>query len=244
MPENEPPTKSEPVIFITMDTNLKKLLSSEHATEKPKAMRDLLRNPTIVAATISVIGTALVGAIISGIIQERSKENELALTAYKEHTTAQLTAINDVFELIGKYLNAADNMIQVTGPRFHPKRPTQAEQQQLTKDIQRLLSQTTEFDAEWQRRREAIGYLLAYHAEGAAPVKDAWNRVKQGAETYYLCALKRLDAYNRGEQLTVEPIPCQQEKIAFANEIETLRNALQNDRKFPWKTTTRILGIF
>src|SRR4051794_37183811 len=86
--------------------------------------KKLLREVVVIGAIITAIATLITATVgfvtmlVGSNLQERNKRNELALLAYKDFAADQTAAAKIVYEAVGNYLTATEDLIRAKSPLF------------------------------------------------------------------------------------------------------------------------------
>jgi hypothetical protein len=103
--------------FTRLANELLKLRNKGSSSDQPKQQLEVLANSTVLAAIVTVLGTVIAGTFISGVIQDRSKKkNELELQSKRDYLKSQVDVDSKAYDLIGRYVAAADDLITITKP--------------------------------------------------------------------------------------------------------------------------------
>jgi hypothetical protein len=192
-------------------------------------------------AAITVVLGGILGTIVTGMIQVGMKDREFqqawlktrgdqAITAYKEHVTAQVKAVEGALLLIGQMQSSADNLIILTEPRFNPEgtQPVRAQRIRQRDEIKK------EFNAQsldWRAKRELTGFLLVYYHRDAQSVREAWERSKESVDRFRLCAANWETSKPFG---TVTRDACGPERSQLTSTLLGLEGVLRESSAYAW----------
>jgi hypothetical protein len=203
--------------------------------DKPKPWWERLLNASAITAAVTVLGAGVLGNWIAATVQNRSKERELALLAYREYLNAELAVVKNACQLLGGYLSASENLIFMTGPAFHSRNYTGDQLKQLEAQKQEMRKEHNTLDAQWRRERASLGLLMSYYHEGRKEIGQAWRNVEVTADQYNLCATQWSSTHPEATEEELRPAPCQKERDAAQEAIELLNQLLESARTYMWE---------
>src|SRR5688572_22675299 len=96
---------------IDHERHIAEILKLREARAEEKSALDMWLNSNVLTAVIGVLGTALLGAWVSGIIQERSRTNELARSAQEATLASQNATVKQILERLSAFLTATDDLL-------------------------------------------------------------------------------------------------------------------------------------
>ena len=201
-------------------------------SDKPKHRLEVFANSAVLTAVVTVIGTAIAGTIISGCIQDRAKRNELELQAQRDYLRSQVDVDSKAYDLVGRYVAAADDLITITKPRF------QEDFYIVWKN--KITSDYDSADTEWRRTNRTTGHLLSYHHYGQSNVAEAWKALGNEVDAFASCATQFFSKHSYGareEEMT--PRPCSPENERISARLEKFRAAIETGRVLFWDDRLR-----
>ncbi len=144
-------------------------------------------NSTVLATLIGVVGTGVLGAWVTGLVQDRSKENELARAAQEERLSSQNTVITKVLDRVGALVSSTDDLLTtVNNVNSESGRPAEEvkELQAWKLGVRRTRD---EADAVWRNEKRSLGYSMLYQFDNHAEIDKAWRSVIQVSDAFEQC---------------------------------------------------------
>lgn len=190
-------------------------------------------NSAVVATFIGVVGTGVLGAWVTGLVQDRSKENELARTAQEERLTSQNTLITKVLDRVGALVSSTDDLLAtVNNVNTEEGRPTR-EVNELQEWKLRIRKTRDDADAAWRNEKRSLGYSLLYQFDNHAGIDTAWRNVIQVSDIFEQCT-RGWYTQNAasGTELPSDRI-CMEERQKLESAIEGLLKAVVASRTGP-----------
>jgi hypothetical protein len=156
---------------------------------KEKASRlETWLGSSVLAALIGVVGTGMFGVWLSGLIQDRAKNNELQRTADQQKLTDQNAVVIRILGLVAAQSSAIDDLLTTVNNSYADDRFRGAELGKLTgwKENIRIAHDTA--DSNWRREQITAGYTLLYVFDGNVEVVAAWTALTTAADAFETCA--------------------------------------------------------
>jgi hypothetical protein len=201
--------------------------------DKPRWQRFL--ESTGGAALITVVLGGLAGGIITHRYQQKSKEKELALVAYKEYLDQEQETARRAYEIIGNCVSSSENLIILTSPAFDLDRFTGADRNEVKKKVVSLREQYNNSDAQWRSEREKLRLLFAYYHPGQPKIVESWSGVQQSLTDYMGCARTWQNQHPKATDDDSRSA-CLDEKKALGTRLDDLSRSLQESRHYAWQT--------
>jgi hypothetical protein len=194
-----------------------------------KTDRSLLQawlNSTVLTALVGVVGTGMIGACVSGAIQDRSKQNEIELQARQAQQAARAATMNRVLEVLGTNISAADDLLVTVSNVY-------AEDRHSTEDLPTLRKWKADValardaaDAAWRQQRRSLGYMLLYHFDNDADVAKTWREMISRSDGFERCTWEWYTANARAGTDEVLDMICGAERLAYEDAVEGLTAAV------------------
>lgn len=187
-------------------------------------------NSTVLATLIGVVGTGVLGAWVTGLVQDRSKENELARAAQEERLTSQNTIITKVLDRVGALVSSTDDLLAtVNNVNSEEGRPAR-EVTELQDWKLRIRKTRDEADAMWRNEKRTLGYSILYQFDNHSRIDTAWRNVIQVSDTFEQCTRGwYTENASIGTDLPTERI-CTDERRKLEDGIEDLLKAVVESR--------------
>ena len=189
----------------------------------------------VTATVLALLGTAGAGNWIAGRVQDRSRQQELALVSYKEFLAKEIEVVTAAYELTGGYLSASEDLIYLTGPAFDPVRFPEAAREKLEAQKQKLRDGCNTVDAEWRKKRESLGLLMAYYHPGRPGISGAWRQVQEAVDGFNACAVAWTVKHPQATAEELAGAPCGKEKAHVRERIDELNRRLDEARGYLWE---------
>jgi hypothetical protein len=194
-------------------------------------------------ALITVVLGGIVGSAITALVQSGLKEREFqqawlkargdqALAAYQQYAESELKTVEKSYDLIGRMLAAAENLISLTEPRFDLAAFAGEDQVRVREQRLALRREYNEADATWRRNREVLGLLMAYYHPGGPQVRAAWRSVQDAVDGYAACALAWYTAHREPSD---SQGACRTEQQRVQQALDGLNGAIESARQYPWE---------
>lgn len=144
-------------------------------------------NSAVVTTLIGVAGTGVVGALISGRIQERARQNELSVASAKEAQAARVEIVGRILEVVGRNLSATDDLLVTVSNAYAADRIPEAERPKLAQWKQSLAERRDKSDSEWREVRRNLGFSLLYRFNGDTDIATRWQAIIAASDAFERC---------------------------------------------------------
>jgi len=206
------------------------------APETPKRLIEVLSGSSVITALVTVIGTAIIGNAVAGAIQDKSKKNEIALTAFRENQAAQVAVVTEAYQLLGKYVAASDDLITLTDAYFNrADYPSAEAKKRLESWINEVRSNHDQVDRAWREKKYSLGYLLAYHHSGKRSIAQAWTILVQSVDKFGECSRGWLQEHGEGTSRLHPTRPCAEPFSEVEQNSFALTQSLEADHRYLWE---------
>jgi|GEM_PF-3401127 len=232
--------------YLALTTQvIQRQLNESSKSDPPKTFWAAFREPTVVAALITVLIGGIAATIITGIIQSTTREREFeqawlksrgdqALVSYKEYLDQERDLITRTYTSIGNCISASDRLTNLTrkvwrGPFVEP-----AAVEKQRKDIRDNYNQNS---AKWHGESQEIGLLMGYYHPSSTNVVASWAAVKKAVDDYVDCAE---DWYNKHPPTKKAPADeevsgaCKPKYDTLLGELQSLTKSLESARRYAW----------
>jgi len=243
--------------YLTLTASvIQRQLNPAPPSDPPKTFWMAFREPTVVAALITVLIGGIAATLITGIIQWRAaarefKQGEMArdrefeqawlksrgdqaLVSYKEYLDQERELITRTYSSIGKSISAADRLTGLTRGVWRGSFVEPAAVEKQKKDIRDNYNQTS---AKWHGEAQEIGLLMGYYHPSSSSVTNSWDSVQKAVDSYVDCAQDWYDKHPatkpapRDEEVTGA---CRQKYEALLGELHSLTTSLESARRYAW----------
>jgi hypothetical protein len=179
-------------------------------------------NSSVVAAVVGVLGTGVLGALVSARIQNTSKQNELALASARETREARAAIVGRILEVVGRNLSATDDLLVTVNNAYAAGRMPVEDRPRLAAWKEALAERRDKSDSEWRELRRSLGYALVYRFGGSQPVRTAWQDLVVSSDRFEQCTNAWYSAHARiGSDLTILQV-CVTERQGYESAVERL----------------------
>jgi hypothetical protein len=217
---------------VEYERQLAKVLEIRGLSSSPSTLNTWL-NSTVLATLIGVVGTGVLGAWVTGLVQDRSRENELARAAQEERLTNQNTLITKVLDRVGALVSSTDDLlVTVNNVNTEEGRPAR-EVDELQQWKLRVRKTRDDADAAWRNEKRSLGYSLLYQFDNHVGIDSAWRSIIQESDAFEQCT-RGWYTQNAaiGTDLPSDRI-CMNERQKLDGAIEGLLKAVVGARSVP-----------
>jgi hypothetical protein len=146
--------------------------------DEPSRLATVL-NSTVLVALVGVLGTGIFGAWISGLIQQRAKDNELERVSHEQRVSSQNTAVLRVLTLVANQASAIDDLLTIVHSSYNESAFSGQELADLVAWKKTIRSNHDQADSTWRRRNEAPASRAC--RLGRRVTMPATSRAREGA---------------------------------------------------------------
>jgi hypothetical protein len=195
--------------------------------DPPKLAWERFLSSAGVAALITVIGTAILGAWIAGKIQDRSKQHELRYLTYDKNLTALLDVVKNGFLLAGQRMASSANLIDITKPEF--KSSTYGRNRQAIETQKKSVAEGFNQSAvEWSKSASSVGYLIAWYVPEQEDLREQWKTVEDRIADFARCAG---EVYKKNLKNPDETGDCKSQENAAENALTSMSRKLASAKE-------------
>ena len=197
-----------------------------------KGLIEFLLTSPLIATLVTVLGTAVLGNYIAGRVQERTKRNEIALSAFRDNQASQVALVKEVYELIGRYRAAGDDLIYITGEQFAPGNYDENGRKLNQVWFTSVRNHHDEVDQLWRQKKYALGYLLSFHYHGRKEVSDSWTATVNSVDAFEECVDQQ--ARKAPGSQSLKDYPCRAKMQTLDDQVASLTRTLESDNVYLW----------
>jgi hypothetical protein len=168
------------------ERHVAEILAIRSRKDSPSQLSTWLNSP-VLATLIGVIGTGILGALVSGLIQERSTTNEMDRSAHERKVSAQNAVVEKVIKLIGGSMSTMDDLLVSVNHAYSERGRSQEEIEKLREWRAQLAGSRDAADLAWRQEKGSLGYTILYLFDGNDIVNGAWQAVTDAAENFERC---------------------------------------------------------
>jgi hypothetical protein len=240
--------KDESILhYLGLVGDFLKQRSTPVEAKEPKTFGEALREPTVVAALVTVLIGGIAATLITALIQWQAGVREFdqawlksrgdqALVSYKEYLDQEHDLMRRTYALIGTCISASDRLAGLTKPSWRQRfmgSELQAVQQQM-KDIRTNYNQTS---AKWISEGEELGLLMGYYHPGQPQVLSSWKAVKEAVTTYQQCAQNWYETHPATKPPPTDEevsAACKPKYESLLKSLNDLTESLESGRRYAW----------
>lgn len=200
--------------------------------EKPASALPSLLSSSVVAAIITVVGTAVVGNMVTNAYQARARRNDAVLQYLRDKRAARDTAVSSALRIVGTYVTAIEDLVLITHPDFKTAGRSPAEAKKLDEWKTSLQAAHDKADDEWRRERDTTRFTLAFHDTEGGQLQAQWSRLATAVDALEDCSRGWFMQHAQGDQ-PFRDSPCTDQRKAVNTSMDSLVAALQEaERRF------------
>lgn len=216
------------------------------STER-KTFGAALREPTVVAALVTVLIGGIAATAITAVIQWQAGNREFsqawlkargdqALVSYKDYLDREQELMRRTYALIGTCISASDELANLTKSTWR-QRFVGPEMEAVQKQMKDIQTNYNLMSAKWKSEVEELGLLIGYYHPNQPQVLSSWKGVKEAVTAYQQCA----ESWYETHPLT-RPAPtdedvkaaCKPQYETLLNSLDGLTNSLESGRRYAW----------
>jgi len=191
-------------------------LAEATGLNKPSPDKEEKQKPAWQRFLESTGGTALITVVIGGILGQwvvssinegmKKRDNNLAYVrafndrmadAARSDLTQEQEIIKRAYDLIGRAINDAQDLISITGEEFDPKLYSGKERADIQKQRDDIRAEYINLDKQWRNESISLGLLMSFYHEGDKEVLKAWRIARGDVDKYKDCAEDKLRKYEQ-----------------------------------------------
>ena len=169
------------------ERHVAEILAIRKPPDTPKSSLTTWLNSSVVTALIGVIGTGIVGAVISGRIQETARQNERARVAEVARSESQRAIVAKVVDRVDAFLTASDDMLVGVNLSYEERGRTRDDVMKLRTWKTALAEARDKAEAEWRRGKRSLSLGLDYEFDGGDGVMKAWQELANAVDAFEEC---------------------------------------------------------
>jgi hypothetical protein len=206
--------------------------------DQPKPAWQRFLETTGGAALITVLIGGIFGQWITSSIQAGADDREFqqawlkargdqALLSYTEYLKQRQEVVGQMFQLVGDFVAAADDLVHLTEAEFTPKQ---------RRDVQ---DRYNAVELRWRADSSKLGFLIRYYHPHQTGVSDTWNETRRAVTVYADCAKGYYMAETYPKSATPEQQACtervrESQRDEVDNAMNAFTDALETGGKYSW----------
>ena len=214
-------------------------IASQPPPAPPPGFWAQVLNTTVIAAAATAVLGGLLANLVVARFQDRARQREQALAAYRQHIEKQHEFILRLYDLVPAAITDAEAMIDLTSPHMDIQNASEGQRPELAKQRLELMARHNAAAETWNKERVRIGYLLAYYHPGATGVYDAWARCRTAVDTLRACSDAHYSKYRDDPRVTGSGTTCAKERDTAGKSLQDLTQFLNAARRYPWDSMAK-----
>jgi hypothetical protein len=218
--------------------------SAPAADKQPCDCWRLFLDSKVIVALVTVLIGGLFGQCISASIQNSLKEREFqqawlkargdqALQSHKEYLDKEQEMVIHAYDLIGKCLTAARDLIDITDTDFALAGFKGKEREKVADQKTEVLDNYGAVIEKWDSEGNKTSLLIGYYHPGHPEVKTAWVDTQNSVNKYLDCARQWYKDHELKPQDTTGA--CKKEKDEVDNQLTAIGSKLETARQYSWE---------
>jgi hypothetical protein len=229
----------------------------QHCTSPKPRWLLFLESSGGTAVIAGVIGAAVV-QLVSGSVQKSLKQRDFqqawmqargtqALAAYKEELDQEEQAVRRAYEVVGKSLQASEDLIDLTGSEFVLSKYVGSQRAEALKKKNEMRTSYDKADTEWRGKKEELSLLIALYHHGRSDVVIAWRNINTDLTDYMDCAWTWYDQSEKKNLVRSEKEikdACADKRRKATGDLDTLTVFLQETRskaRGDWESPDKLI---
>jgi len=151
------------------------------------------------AALVTVCLGGIAGGWITTSLQERARKRDQAaaqarldhdrkLTAFKERLDRERKVVDEMFLLLGKFVDASRDLTTLSRIEFCDECRPKGLPKRVVKEKEEIVKKYNDATVEWNSNRLHLGMLLQLEHENDVILQQVWEETSIAAEEYAVCA--------------------------------------------------------
>jgi hypothetical protein len=170
---------------LEYERHIAAILQIRKPPDKPTSNLSTWLNSNFLTAIITVLGTAVIGVVVSGVIQDRSKHNDREQSAIDARRQSQRVAVDKLLSLAGTFLSTSDDLLTTVNDAYGIAGRTPAQVTEQNKWKTGILEARDKADLDWRRSKRSLGFELRDVFDGN--VDKEWTAVASATESFEKC---------------------------------------------------------
>jgi hypothetical protein len=217
---------------------ISEVLRIRKGEEKSKSTLTNLLTSSVVAAAVTVLGTAVVGNFITNAYQAGAKRNDAIVQYVRDKRAARDGAVNKALQIVGAYVTAIEDLVHITSPEFRSEGRPPAEMKKLDDWKETIQAAHDKADTEWRRERDTTRFTLAFQDTEGGSLQQRWAELATAVDSLEDCGRGWFMQHAWGDTaITVSPCASKRESVNTA--MDHLVRALQQSEKSFFDTQMR-----
>jgi hypothetical protein len=155
--------------------------------QKNDSRLEVWLNSNVLTALVGVLGTALLGAWVAGMIQDHSKKNELARANQERKLESQSMVVTKVLDLASVFMSATDDMLVTVNNAYSENNRSTQEIEELRKWKKGLREARDAADLSWRREEASLSFRVHYLFDQSQDVKSSWDSLVKTESLFENC---------------------------------------------------------
>lgn len=180
-------TPEERSAQIDYEKHISDILAVRRPPQESSSILKTWLNSNVIAALVGVAGTAVLGACISGRIQETARRNELERAAAATCVENRRAIVAKVVERVSTFMAASDDLLVAVNVAYDEKDRNRDDVKKLRAWKTELAVARDKAEADWRRGKRSLALGLNYEFDSAVDVTKAWQELAANVDAFEKC---------------------------------------------------------
>ena len=193
-----------------------------------------LESTTGTALITILLGSLLAPIVISHIQTSRTRDDQ-ALAEYKLYLTHQQEVVTDTYDLVGRMIYSAQDLITLTKPTFDMTRIDKEDKETIEKQKREMIGKYNSTIKEWRIKENMQGLIISYYFYGAQEVQKSWGATQKAVDDFVKCAQDRHEEFLNHPEISSQPDKCSIYKEPVKISLSELAHSIEISRRYTWQ---------
>lgn len=172
---------------IAYERHVARILEIRKPPAKEKSTLTEWLNSSVITALIGVLGTAVIGSLITAQVQNTAQSNEQARTRRAARIQSQNDVVAKILQRTGAFLSATDDLLVTVNSGYDERGRKPEDAKKLRAWKVKLSEQRDQADLDWRRDRHSLTFTVHYVFAGAEHVTKSWEAVVRAIDGFEKC---------------------------------------------------------
>jgi hypothetical protein len=161
--------------------------------------------------------------------------NDQALAEYKLYLDHQQEVVKDAYDLIGRIVYSAQDLITLTKPTFDLRRIAKEDKETIEKQKREMIGQYNATIKEWRVKENMQGLIISYYFYGAPEVQKSWDNTQGAVNDFVKCAQDRHEEFLNNPGISSQPDKCSPYRERLKASLSELARSIEFSRRYTWQ---------
>lgn len=162
-------------------------MGGERLSESKSVWLAVLNSSGMTALITTLIGGLFVSFVTSQY-QDKAKEVDRARAETNDYLERERKVVEDAFNVTGRLIAAAENMIQLTGSAFDERHRTSSDLALLRSKKREIINNYNDADRDWHAQQTTLTLRITMEHGADQGVSDAWGKTSSGVTEFSDCS--------------------------------------------------------